>query len=155
MALVQGPASLLEQRHRVDPSVRTGAAESIGQERDHGTQRQQRGGPAAGHPFGRVAGRRGLLTALIGQPGLPDAGPAVDHHAREFARVHGPLEHLELQPAADDRPPRQCDRHTSQHVSPALGRQSPAVLIRRAVMPQAVTTAGLSPATIPTMRSAR
>ena len=130
MALVQRPARLLEQRHRVDLPVGAGAAQPASQERGHRAQRDQCGGPAARHPFGRVTGGRRLLSALVGQPGLPDSHPTVDHQAGELARAQRSLEHPELRPAADDRPPLQCDRHTSQHVSPDLGRQLPAAVIR-------------------------
>ena len=122
VALVQRPAGLLEQRHLAGLPVGAGTAEPAGQQRGHGAQRHQRGGPAAGHTFGRVADRRRLLPTFVGQPGFPDSGPAVDHQARELARAQGPLEHLELRPAADDRPPRQRDRHTRQHDSPAPGQ---------------------------------
>jgi len=39
-----------------------------------------------------------------------------------LARAQGALEHLELRAAADDRPPLERDRHTSQHDSPAPGQ---------------------------------
>src|SRR5262249_32500007 len=126
-----------------------------GQERDHRTQRNQCRGPAAGHPFGRVAGSRRLLAALIGQPGLPDSCPAIDHDARDLARAKSSLEHLELRPTADNRPPPQWDPQPSQHVSPDPDSQLPTAVIRRVVTGQAVTTADLSPATTPMVRSAR
>ena len=138
VALVQPPAGPLEQRHRAGLPV---GAEPAGQQRGHGAQRHQRGGPAAGHTFGRVACRRCLLPTFVGQPGFPDSGPAVDHQARELARAEGPLEHLELRPPADDRPPRQRDRHTRQHVSSGPGRQPATAVIQRVTMRQAVAAA--------------
>jgi hypothetical protein len=135
VALVQGLAGLLEQRHRVDLPIGAGPAEPAGEQSRHRAQRQQRGGPAAGYPFGRVTARRRLLGALISQPGLPDPSPAVDHQARQLGRAQGPLEHLKLRPPADDRPPRQRDRHSSQHVSPGPGEQTLTAGIRRAVTP--------------------
>ena len=92
VTLPQGAAGLLQQRHRVDLPVGARTAEAAGQQGGHRAQRQQRRGPAADHPLGRVAARRGLLTALIGQPGLAHSGSAVDQQALQLSRTQGLLE---------------------------------------------------------------
>src|SRR5260370_16895976 len=66
-----------------------------------------------------MAAGGGPLPALVGQPGLPDPGRAVYQQARVPVRAQGLLEDLELRAAADQRPPRQRDRHSSQHASSA------------------------------------
>ena len=92
VTLLQGAAGLLQQRHRVDLPVGGRTAEAVGHQGGHRAQRQQRRGPAADHPLGRVAARRGLLTELIGQPGLAHSSSAVDQHALQLSRTQGLLE---------------------------------------------------------------
>jgi len=84
VALMQHPASLLEQRHGVDLPIRAGEAQPAGQQDGYRAQRQQRGRAAADYPLGRVTTRRRQPGALISQPGLPDPGPSVDHQARQL-----------------------------------------------------------------------
>ena len=106
------------------------------------------GGPAAGHMLGRVTAGRRPLEALVGQPGLPDPGGAVYQQAGALARAQGRFENFQLRATADEGPPRQRDRHSSQHDSSAR-------IYKPARPGQAVTTAGRRPPTIPTMWSDR
>ena len=91
VAFVQGLAGLLEQRDGAGLPVGTGLAEPGGQQAGHRAQRQQHGGPAAGHLLGRVAAGRRPLAALVGQPGLPHPGRAVNQQARAVVRAQGLL----------------------------------------------------------------
>ncbi len=127
---VQGPAGRLEQRNGVDLPVGSGLAEPGGQQAGHRGQRQQHGGPAAGHMLGRVTAGRRPLEALVGQPGLPDPGGAVYQQASALARAQGRFENFQFRAAAGPGPAGPGPGHT-------------------------VTTAGRSPATIPTMWSDR
>jgi len=65
--------------------VGAGETEPSGEQGGHRAERQQRSGPAADHPFGRVTAGRRPLQALVGQPGLPDPGPAVYHQTPVLA----------------------------------------------------------------------
>jgi len=148
MAFVKGPAGLLEQRDGVDLPVGSGLAEPGGQQAGHRAQRQRHGGPAAGHMLGRVTAGRRPLEALVGQPRLPDPGGAVYQQAGALARAKGRFENFQLRATADEGPPRQRDRHSSQHDSSAR-------IYKPARPGHAVTTAGRRPPTIPTMWSDR
>jgi hypothetical protein len=151
MALVQGLTGLFEERHRVDLPVGAELSWPFREQGDHRAERQQRGRPAARHAFSRMTARRRLPGALIGQPGLPDPGPSVDHQAEPLARAKSPLEHLKLRPPAHDRPAWQRHDHTGQNARPHRCRPLPVTGNPAPLPGQAVTTAGRSPATIPTM----
>ena len=92
---VDGPAAA---RSRSAPEI--GGDPEIGEERRQGGQGQAgagRGGPhrGSGHaPVGRQ------LEGPVGQPGLPEAGPAHQHHPTARRVVDGPGQGTELGIAA-------------------------------------------------------
>ncbi len=56
-------------------------------------------------------------VALIGQPGLPGSGPAVNHQTSKLTGAQRLLEHLEFRTPADYRPALQRGRHSASMTS--------------------------------------
>jgi len=76
-----------------------------------------------------AAGGR-LLTALIGQPRLPDSRPAVNHQTGKLTGTQRLLEHLKFRTSADYRPALQRDRHSASMTSRRGKARAYAITIR-------------------------
>ncbi len=109
----QGQARVLEERFRIHLPASVAVPEPGGKEAGRGAERERGGSPAAGYALRRVAVSRRHLAALVGEPGLADSGRAGDHHAVVPPGGQGLLEHFEVRPPADDRPPLHRNCHAS------------------------------------------